>query len=583
MPLNILQFVNQAVLVMGNTFRPQLFKDSSGSPTNPAFKGIITAISVDAFGVVTVTTSLPHGIDATQGIGTCVSLSGILNPLYNSNSLTGVSTFVTIAIPSATTVTLYNPSIIGQAASSGGLMVVTTTPIQSTFTTAYPLWATGVTYLVGDIVTPIVANGHYYKATQGGISAAAPPAFPTASGAQVPESTPSQVIWQEAGLTNTTAPAPPGASHMVVFAGSLWAWDTSPVNTTTGLDGPCSLRMSDANNPNSWNPINQAFLDKDDGTEGMGIAAFTIAGFGIPPEGSLVAFKQYAGYQIVGVFGSPNFLIQRIKSTLGCTAARTIQFTTGFGLTRFTHLGFAVFDGINDKVIDEDIHNYIFPVNEIDTSDITKVDFNFLNLAWASQTSVPAMYVAALPIGNSGGKLTRLFCYDLVLKAWAVIDLPFAISHIGQALTNISIPVTLLSTFDDGAIHRWQAGDNLWDASIDAGLTPQQVAWSLELPMLYNQRSPGGRMYCRQIVSRGKLTDSTASIQVSVRVQGETAVVANTNQYNLGSDGTFHLITAIDEKFTNLSILVNGAGAVELQSFDPQTAPLSARTPPRLT
>ena len=84
-----------------------------------------------------------------------------------------------------------------------------------------------------------------------------------------------------------------------MFAGSLWAWNTAPTNTSNGLDGPTSLRMSDANNPNSWNPINQAFLDKDDGSEGSGLSPFTISGFGIPPEGSLVAFKQFAGYQIV--------------------------------------------------------------------------------------------------------------------------------------------------------------------------------------------------------------------------------------------------------------------------------------------
>lgn len=582
MPPQIIQFVNQAIIALGNNFRPQAFLDPTGTPVNPAPSAAITAISVDAFGIVTIDSSTPHGLDLIQGLGASIYITNVIDNAYNQNNF--VHAFVVLAIPSATELKVFNPNAIGHAASSGGFYRVVTIPISSTFSTAYPVWATGVTYLVGDIVTPITLNGHYYKAVQGGISAAAPPVFPLATGAQIPEASPSAVIWQEAGLTNTTAPSPPGASHIVVFAGSLWVWDTAPVNTSNGLDGPCSLRMSDANNPNSWNPVNQAFLDKDDGTEGMGIAAFTIAGFGIPPEGSLVAFKNYAGYQIVGIFGSPNFLIQRIKSDLGCIAARTIQFVTGYGLTRFSHLGFAVFDGINDRVISEEIRTYIFSSNNIDTQDITTVDFNFTTVAWGAQTAQPPMYVCAMPIGNSGGKLTRIFCYDLVLKSWTTpVDLPFPISTIAQFKPLSAIAVTILGTFDDGCLHRWQAGDNLWAPSIDGGLTPQQVSWSLETPMLFNQKSQGGRLYCRQMVMRGKLTDPSSVINVSLEIQGEVAVASQGTLYNLGSDGTFTLITAVDEKFTNLDFLISGKGAVEIQSFDPQTAPLSARVPPRLT
>ena len=73
-------------------------------------------------------------------------------------------------------------------------------------------------------------------------------------------------------------------------------WNTYPINSSNGLEGPCSLRMSDVDNLNSWNPVNQAFLDKDDGTDGTGLAVFTISAQGIPPEGSMVAFKLYATF-----------------------------------------------------------------------------------------------------------------------------------------------------------------------------------------------------------------------------------------------------------------------------------------------
>jgi len=561
-------------MAMGNTYPIQLYSDTTQTTTNPATIVGVTSTTVDAFGVVTVVTSSPHGIAVSQ-LPSSIILAGVTNSLYN-----GV--FSVITIPGATSLTIRNLAAIGQAPSANGTLTVSTLSANSTFVTAYPVWATGVTFLTGDIVTPTVLNGHYYKCIQGGISAAAQPIFPTATGAQVNENSPSPVIWQEAGLTNTNAPPPPGASHLRVFAGSLWAWDTFISNTATGLDGPSSLRMSDANNPNSWNPINQAFLDKDDGTEGTGIEAFTISGFGIPPEGSLVAFKQYAGYQIVGVFGSPQFLIQRIKSNLGCIAPRTILFTTGFGLTRFTHLGFAIFDGMNDRIIDEDIRPYIFASNNIEVRDITSVDYTWVFASWASQTAYPPMYACAMPIGNSNGKLSRIFCYDLVLKAWVIIDIPFAISCLYQAISISSAPVTVMGTFEDGAIHRWQAGDDDWDNSIDAP-GPLLVSSSVECPLVQNPKSQGGRLYVRQVVVRGQLSDTDGSVAVSALIQGEPEVSLDGQQVNYGSDGTYSVNSPVNVKVTFFIPIIRTTGPTEVSNVDTQVKMEVATVPGRLT
>lgn len=572
----IVQFSNRAIIALGNGFPGQVFSDPL-TPTNPATVSVISAISVDAFGVVTVTVTGGHGIPAAA-VGGNVVIFGVGNQLYDG-------TFPTIQIVSPTVFKVRNIGAIGSGASAGGTVTTTSLPIYSTFTQGFPVWATAVTYLAGDLIQPTAANGHYYKCIQGGISAAGEPAFPLSSGAQVREASPSKIIWAEAGLTNSTAPSPQGLAHVKVYAGSLWAWNTAPYNTTNGLDGPTCLRMSDANNPNSWNPINQAFLDKDDGTEGSGLHAFTISGFGIPPEGSLVAFKQYAGYQIVGVFGSQSFLIQRIKSSLGCISPRTIQFTTGFGLTRFTHLGFAVFDGMNDRIIDEDIHPYIFPANEITLADITTVDFDWMSISWATQTSYPAMYVAAFPIGDSGGELTRLFCYDLVLKSWAVVDLPFPVGTVFQAFSDVAVPVTALGTFKDGTLHRWQAGDDLWAPYIDENnvlIGETKVNWSVETPTVYNERSQGGRIYCRQLVIVGALTDPDASINVALELQGEQAVNVY-GQLTLFDSGLFALNVPVDEKCPNLDAIISGSGAIELNSLDFQIKPEVATVPGRLT
>ena len=55
---------------------------------------------------------------------------------------------------------------------------------------------------------------------------------------------------------------PPGASHLAFHLGYLWLWNT--FGSTTTLDGPSSLRTSDANNYGSWPSANQTFISKDD-------------------------------------------------------------------------------------------------------------------------------------------------------------------------------------------------------------------------------------------------------------------------------------------------------------------------------
>jgi len=269
---------------------------------------------------------------------------------------------------------------------------------------------------------------------------------------------------------------------------------------------------------------------------------------------------------------------------MGCSAPRSIQFTTGFGLTRFAHLGFAVFDGVNDRIIDEDIHPYIFPENDIDNEDITTVDFNWMPISWATQTAHPAMYICAMPIGNSGGKLTRIFCYDLVLKCWAVVDLPFAISTLYQARPVTSVAITLMGTFDDGALHRWQAGDDEWDNSIDTP-GPSPVNWSVETPMVYNSKSQTGRIYAHQLIIRGRLTDLTSILAVQLKLQGEAPTLAQTTLYTSPNiqDGLFTAHTGIKEKVINLDGIISGSGAVELNSFTWQIKPEVDTVPMRLT
>lgn len=270
----------------------------------------------------------------------------------------------------------------------------TVAPITNTFTATYPDWQTATLYSIGDIIKPSANNaGNFvFKVLQGGTSGGAAPTFPQTANQQVNDN---QIIWQNIGLGNT-APAPRGAAHAVVYAGSLWVLNTNPTTTSDNLDGPNCLKMSDLNNPTSWNPLNVAFLSKDDGDQGTGLLSFTIADVGIASTSALFAFKNFKTFQIIGVFGATDFQILEVQTDMGCIAPRSISFAPGFGGVRLTHLGVAVLDGIRDKLISEDIRPYLF--SETNTPDIVPMDWNYAYLSKGAQTANPPMYVLAIPL-----------------------------------------------------------------------------------------------------------------------------------------------------------------------------------------
>lgn len=306
---------------------------------------------------------------------------------------------------------------------------------------------------------------------------------------------------------------PPGAQHIAFHLGSVWIWNTSP-NTTT-LDGPSSLRMSDATNPlGSWPSANQSFIAKDDGQTGMGLSAYTIAETGISPTATLVAFKQYSAYQISGVFGASNFSIQRIKSDMGCLAPRTIQFVSGFGVIRLTHKGFALYNGVDDKLISEEIRPMIFgdaagPLSH--AGGVQGINFAAANRAYAAQSQNPPLYLCAAPI--SGTPLTRLFVYDLIRKAWTICDYPTAFQCLSLVVTPTTQPQIQAGAATGGTIQRLFSGD-----ATDNG-TP--IAWSFRTrPVSANP--PTELAYFRRATLDVLYTPSQ-SVNVSIAPAGQTA------------------------------------------------------------
>jgi hypothetical protein len=381
-----------------------------------------------------------------------------------------------------------DPSLLSSAAP---------TALTNTFQAAYPTWQASVSWLTGSQISALYGSTNYlFTATQGGVSGSGTTPFtgtPPAKGSAVADGS---AIWASQGPIAVPV-APHGAAHAVAYAGSLWLANTSPSTTSDGIDGPTCLKMSDSNNPNSWNPVNTAFIGRDDGSQITGLQPFTIAALGISPTGSLCVFKEFQTYQVIGVFGSAAFEIQPAQTNLGCLAARSIQFLPGFGVVRFSHLGFAVFDGINDRLISEDIRPYLF--GGVDSeADLVPVDLAYAYLSQSAQTVSPPMYLCAMPLVGGAGALTRLFCYDLVMKAWAVLDLPWAISSLNAVSAGEGYPLVLAGKID-GTIQRMQSGDLNWDQ----GATDQSnVVWSFRTPDLFGEGSTQ-KLFYEQATIRG--------------------------------------------------------------------------------
>jgi hypothetical protein len=520
------------------------FATASGSAITTTV-GSITASSVIGAATSTVSTFTPYG-----GIpGFCGPIPQILQ--FNSVSI--------LILGNA-----YPPQSINPA----NLATTVATALANTFQATYPTWQASVAWIVGDNIAVLIGGTNYvFNATQGGTSQATIPTFPSTLGATVFDG---QVVWKNTGALTTSAP-PRGAAHGIAYAGSLWLFNTYPQTTADQNDGPCCLKMSDSNNQNSWNPANVAFLGKDDGTQGTGMASFTIAEVGIAPTQSLVCFKEFSTFQILGVFGATDFQITQAETNLGCIASRSIQFLTGYGIVRLTHMGFAIFDGVKDRVISEEIRPYIYGGIQ-SQGDITGIDFTYCYISKSSQTSLPPMYVCACPLAGANGALTRLFIYDLVLKAWTIINLPWPISCMIQASTGEGNPLTIGVRADGtGYLERFFAGDLSWDAStLISGGTPAQTAitWSFTTVHVYENGS-SSRGFYRSVVIRGAATSSVSfQITVSVRIDGNPGVTYQGYVYPQPGSNQFQI--DVDLLFTGqiANMNVTGTGLVTIDGVD---------------
>ena len=581
-------------------------------PAAPTPAGIVELglFVSDTFGL-----TLLAGIPATQTTLRMYSWLGtgdILNPLTFTG---GSSSPADLALTSGWTEPQFIPFAGQTVITLGNGVTPYYSPDGATFTqlsgsnvNTTGAWQANHFYSIGDRVA---ADSNAYQVTaltvqstgsagasgainnQGGFSGNSTPAFASidTAGTTVNDN---QLIWMcikanSASLAKQSVPA--GAAHAINHAGSFWLWNTAPTNTDPasnngGADGPSVIRQSSPNDLFGWPNQNIAFVGKDDGTQGTGIATFTIAEAGIAPTGSLVLFKDFSTYQVLGVFSSSDFAIVEVKTDMGCVCSRSVQFATGFGIIRFSHLGFALFDGVNDRLISEEIRPYIFG-----RSDIVGVDFANLQYGRASLTSNPPMYFCTLP--TLDGKRTRLFCYDLVMKAWMVVD--YFNGTATQPITTVKqlrppfqagLPQgahTYIADIANGTatIRQWQQGDLSWD-----GLP---IAWSVTPPEVGD---PGSRAYFRRCQVRlhaslpGKMTalislSSTAqpnNAQTSAGAGPSSGAPPNIEKVAMyAGDSDLGVAFDIAQTAPSASATFSGSGRVSIEGIDYHIQP----KPPR--
>ena len=189
----------------------------------------------------------------------------------------------------------------------------------------------------------------------------------------------------------------------------------------------------------------------------------------------------------------------------------------------------------------------------------------------ASFAAVRVFYQAMTPGGPSigNGALTRLICYDLVQKAWAIIDLPYGISVIKQVRAPGTIPLTVAGGFSDGQVRRLFAGDLLWD-------TGAQVEWSVTGGEIF-QEGGSAKVFYRRLIVRGQETNN-ASISVSIMLAGKTPPAVTAQQINLGTN-QWRFSVDIMQDALNANATVSGSGLISIDSLDWHVKPKPAATP----
>ena len=424
------------------------------------------------------------------------------------------------------------------------------------------------TYQSGEAATAVGSDGntYLYQAIQAGLTQNAPaPTFPILPNSTVVDGS---VVWSFIAINSP--PFPPGAAFVFYHLGFPWIWGTASIFTSSGIHGPDGIAMGNLGDANTWNPLFTAFIGKNDGQAAMGGSVLTLAESGIPATAQLVLFKSQSTYSVLGAF--PNIQIQQVPLGMGCAAPNSVQVVPDVGIVRLSYWGVTVFNGQSDEAsaFTDPIRPYLFGGED----DIAPIDWTNAILSASFQTTNPPGYGLICPVSgdprNPG--LSRVFFYDTVLKAWYVLDLPWAIAS-GAFLTQTSFPSPpLLGGAVDGTIRQIFNGDATWDQGPTTA--PLDIPWYFRTP---GHGSTSDPMFFRRINMRARASSknykqpilSSASWQSKLRDGTDIKQGLLTNGRGPVTQSVTVGVTALGGAQFDLG----GSGQVTIEGLDVQVMP----------
>jgi hypothetical protein len=168
------------------------------------------------------------------------------------------------------------------------------------------------------------------------------------------------------------------------------------------------------------------------------------------------------------------------------------------------------------------------------------------------------------------GQMKRIVCFDLVLKGWTVVDLPFAISTLKQYRSVGTIPITTMTGFSDGAFRRWQLGDETWDdGALNAGATDTDIHYFVRSAEVFGQNA-SDRVYFRRISLRG-VGDPTG-LTATFTTNGLAGVTTSTQNFSVMqfSNGEFAAYADLHITCVDAYVRIDGAtdNGFEIDSID---------------
>jgi hypothetical protein len=162
------------------------------------------------------------------------------------------------------------------------------------------------------------------------------------------------------------------------------------------------------------------------------------------------------------------------------------------------------------------------------------------------------------------------------MKAWAVLDLPFAISALNTTTGGEGVPIVLLGK-TTGQVERIQAGDKAWDTGNGPDVVP--INWSFRSPEVFGEGS-SQRLFVEQVTIRGYGNPvMVASIVANLWLDGQQLGSQGIDIVPQGGSSLFEIRVAIFRSGERFHLDVsgnNGSASGVIDALDWAVVPKSA-------